>query len=124
MKKLIIIGLSSVILFLIITFLKEDFHENKGFSQDLPKEGGLSIIIIFPSNSFLEKPKFLSNHFEKEIFKIILMDIEMVDKTYPELNIKSAPYFIFLDSEGIVFETEDIKKAEIFYKNNVKDKEL
>lgn len=37
MKELVFIGLSSVILFLIITYLKEDFHENKGFSQDLPK---------------------------------------------------------------------------------------
>lgn len=40
----------------------------------------------------------------------------MVDKTYPELNIKSAPYFIFLDSEGIVFETEDMKKLKFFIK--------
>ncbi|MDM5335104.1 hypothetical protein QUF56_18055 [Ureibacillus composti] len=93
------------------------------YPQDLPKEEGLSVILVYPSDSSMEKPEFLLNHYEKNVYKITFIDIKMIDKTYPKLNIESAPYFIFLDSEGIAFETDDIGEAEDFYNNTVNEKE-
>src|SRR5699024_7403123 len=72
---------------------------------DLPEKGGLSIIIVHPSNEEMGKPDFLMNH-EYDVFKIIQVDYNAVDKIYPSLNIDSAPYYLFLDSKGIAFETK------------------
>jgi len=65
----------------------------------------------------MERPEFLSDH--KEHDRIIQYDINTIDDLYPSLNIESVPYYIFLDSKGIAYETADIEDAVDFYENNV-----
>ena len=83
----------------------------------LPEKGGLSIIMIYHPVSMMENPEFFSH--EHDVYVIIHLNIDSFNDMYPSLKIDSAPYYIFLDSKGIAFETSDIEAAEDFYINNV-----
>ena len=85
----------------------------------LPEKGGLSIIIVYQPDSMMENPEFLSNLNMHDVYTVSHLNINTFNNVYPSLKIDSAPYYIFLDSKGIAFETSDIEAAEDFYINNV-----
>lgn len=88
--------------------------------DDLPEKGGLSVIIVYADeDKEMERPEFLSDHHEHDIYEITQYSINTVNDVYPSLNIESAPYYIFLDSKGVAYKTTNIEDAEDFYKNNV-----
>ncbi|MFO1443658.1 hypothetical protein KDN24_10630 [Bacillus sp. Bva_UNVM-123] len=85
------------------------------YPNDLPDKGGYSIIIIHSEDDDMEKPEFISNLLENNIYKVIQVYYSKLDNIYPKLDVKSAPYYIFLDSKGIIYETSDINDANNFY---------
>jgi len=88
--------------------------------DDLPEKGSLSIIIVHErGDEKMENPKFLSEYMKHDVYRISHYNIDTIDNILPSLNIESAPYYIFLDSKGIAYETADIEDAEDFYKHNV-----
>ena len=98
---------------------------NKGgfpSSEDLPKNGRYSIILIFPEDENFEKPMFLQDYVERDIEEIRFLYFDSLDDKYSSLNIEIVPYYIFLNHKGIVFETANINEAELFYNQKVKFK--
>lgn len=88
----------------------------------LPQKGGLSIIIIYHPDSMMENPEFLSNLIKHDVYHVHHLNINRFNDEYPSLTIDSAPYYIFLDSKGVAYETSDIEAAEDFYESNVNKK--
>lgn len=85
----------------------------------LPEKGGLSILIIYHPDSIMKNPEFLSNHYKHDVYRVTHLNMNTFNDEYPSLTIDSAPYYIFLDSKGIAYETSDIEAAEEFYESNV-----
>lgn len=110
--------MSLFLMFVLIIFTACSPFNNFSHLNDLPKKGGLSIILVHPSKDNMEKPEFLSNSHKFDIYRITQVYYEGIDFIYPDLNIKTAPYYVFLDSKGIVFETSDLVEAEEFFKKN------
>ncbi len=99
-------------------------HFSKGgypYPNDLPRKGELSIIVVVPDNEIIGTPNFLTNFGERGISEIISIYFSVINNTHPLLKIDKAPYYIFLDHKGIVFETTDIEDAIMFYNQNVNE---
>lgn len=113
-----ILAMCFSLMFLLIIFTVWSPFNNFAHLNDLPEKGGLSIILVHPSNDNMERPEFLSDSHKFDVFNITQVYYEGIDDIYPDLNIKTAPYYVFLDSKGIVFETSDLVDAEEFFKKN------
>lgn len=114
MKKILTIFYLTLLL-LIVTACNIFFNPD-----DLPEKGGLSVIIVYANeDKEMKRPEFLSDHHEHDVYEITQYTINAIGDVYPSLNIESAPYYIFLDSKGIAYETANIEDAGDFYKNNV-----
>lgn len=106
-------------LLVVIAFLIGCTIRSYPYSNDLPDKGGYSIIIIHSEDDNMEKPEFISNLLENNIYKVIQVYYSQLDNVYPKLDVKSAPYYIFLDSKGIIYETTDIHDASNFYNETI-----
>jgi len=120
MRKINSLGV--IILFSILLALTACSKEGFPYPEDLPEKGWHSIIIIHANDDKMEKPEFLSDHIDKNIYKINQVYYEGIDDVYPKLNIENAPYYIFLDYKGIAFETSNLEKARTFYIKDVKER--
>lgn len=108
--------------FIIVLIVGCSVKGDYSYPEDLPEKGGLSVIIIHPDHEKMEKPEFLSNYVNHDVFKIIQVDFKIIEEVYPLLKIDQAPYYLFLDYKGIVFETTAIEEANLFYHDNVNAK--
>jgi len=85
----------------------------------LPEKGALSILIIYQPDAIMRNPDFLSTLINHDVHQVSHYNINTFNDEYPSLTIDSTPYYIFLDSNGIAYETSDIEAAEDFYVSNV-----
>lgn len=63
----------------------------------------------------MKNPDFLQeNENWSKIQGMSIDSLESVKKNLPKLNVNEAPYFIFLDTKGIVYETSSEQEAVAF----------
>jgi hypothetical protein len=96
---------------------KEANHEFL-YPNLLPEEEGTySYVLIYPDEyTEYEVPDFMKGYEQSsKITKGIMITLEKFKEEHSEIMVNEAPYYLFLDTEGIVLETNEEDEAEAFY---------
>ncbi|QOR67309.1 hypothetical protein IM538_03990 [Cytobacillus suaedae] len=85
------------------------------------QEGEYSVIILSPdSSTSLLVPDFMVGFEHHLTSSIHQSTIRSFNDNYPKIEVDQAPYYIFLDSKGISYETNKESEAKDFYEENIK----
>jgi hypothetical protein len=85
------------------------------------KEGTYSIVLIYPDNiNEYTVPDFMKGYQQgTKVSKVVQMPLESFQEEYPRLTVTQSPFYLFLNTEGIVFQTNKEDEAVNFYKEKV-----
>ncbi len=85
------------------------------------QKGKYSIIILSPdTTTSFPVPDFMEGFEHHLTSSIHQSTLNSFNKSYPKIEVNQAPYFIFLDSKGIAYETNKESEARDFYEENIK----
>lgn len=86
------------------------------------EEGQYRFLVVHPEGDGLKNPTFMREF--DNIGQVMTggthMFLENAQKTYPTLEIKEAPYFIFFNTKNIEFGTDKESDASSFIKEKLK----
>jgi hypothetical protein len=106
-------------LFILVVFSACTPKDNFPYKELLAdQEGKYSVIILSPASLLV--PDFMVGFEHHLISSIHQSTLRSFKDNYPKIEVDQAPYYIFLDSKGIAFETNKEIDAKDFYEHNIK----
>ncbi|MCD8510880.1 MAG: hypothetical protein LRY73_14135 [Bacillus sp. (in: Bacteria)] len=91
------------------------------YPELLPEEGIPAHVIIIISNETIsfDVPSYMKEYAENKI-SLSTIQQDSFNSKYPKIKVIEVPYFMYLDSKGIMFQTNDESEFEEFYLGNSK----
>jgi hypothetical protein len=94
---------------------------------DVPDAGEYTVFYIDDLSGTINQeitdemiPTFLKSEPPHKMSTLIPVELQDFNQLYDaQFNINNTPYYIFLDSEENIFQTNDINKAKEFFKENI-----
>ena len=94
---------------------------------DVPNEGEYTVFYIDDLTGTINQeitddmlPTFLKSESPHKMSTLIPVELQDFNQLYDaKFKINNTPYYIFLDSEENIFQTNDINKAKEFFKENI-----
>ncbi|ADC51581.1 MULTISPECIES: hypothetical protein [Alkalihalophilus] len=112
-----------IIVLCLVSGCKNEVNTSQfSYPQLLPAEDGkYSYVVIYPNEHTEHRiPEFMRGYEQNSNLTLgTMMSLENFNLEYSELAIGEAPYYVFLDTNGIVFETSDEREAGEFYLENI-----